>query len=386
MKNLIQTFGRLRDINEDFSYTFSVSYDDQGMNNQTTAESKLAELRDLILPNTDNYQYRSDRPVIWIWNYGDYLTASEYQSAINNVFTESDPVILWNEIDASAELFASSFYPWVQGFSSDGSNWGESYLNWYYSTIQGKSTLDFATGAVWPGFDERSCSWGVQERWIDRQNGYVYNQTWNKIDLYNGTLPLEWVLVETWNDWNEGTVIEPGIGLGIEYLLKTAEWCGIFKDSEYLIDATTVLAARDIYIAALMIQDEEVDSAQYYPVLCRAISGFLARDWAGAISRADEITGGILGFNKNTELADDMIIMHPPESKTVQIDVYSSGIREATVEIYDLNGKLTKQIYQGKLTEGRNSFTADNSALSNGIYLCMLKTVNGTIVKKFVNY
>ena len=188
--------------------------------------------------------------------------------------------------------FANSFYPWVgpdnTGWYSNGLNWGKNYLAWYYPTIAGTPGLDFATGAAWAGFDDRSCSWG-QNRWMDRQNGIVYDSTWKFANNYSATLPLKWMYIDTWNDWNEGTEIEPSIELGYLYLKKTITNINTFKATNVSTDTCKFEAARKIYLAANSIEIHQSDSVVYYPVLKRSVKYLIQGNCTAAKASADSI-------------------------------------------------------------------------------------------------
>jgi hypothetical protein len=64
-----------------------------------------------------------------------------------------------------------------------------------------------AVGGVWPGFDDTLASWG-RERYIWRRCGQTWQYTWSLAEEYNPPI----VMIDTWNDFEEGTDIEYGIG------------------------------------------------------------------------------------------------------------------------------------------------------------------------------
>lgn len=64
-----------------------------------------------------------------------------------------------------------------------------------------------AVGGVWPGFDDSLASWG-SERYMWRRCGQTWYDTWNIAAQYLPPI----VMIDTWNDFEEGTDIEHGIG------------------------------------------------------------------------------------------------------------------------------------------------------------------------------
>jgi hypothetical protein len=113
--------------------------------------------------------------------------------------------------------FAGS-YAWVQpgaaGWAPDGSNWGEAYLDYFYKTMRNKHPDRIAIGGVWPGFDDSNAKWGLN-RHMQSSCGKTFNETLHMYDRYfDQSHPLPFLLVETWNDYEEGTAIERGLSGG----------------------------------------------------------------------------------------------------------------------------------------------------------------------------
>ncbi len=280
MKLIVQTLKRLYEIDHaHFSYDFSISYDDQGLLSVYEAEEKFIYLRDFILTEPIDFLSYDGTPAIFAFNYPNaYLTAEEFFSALDDVFDSGRPYIVWNQIEADAAPYVNSFFPWVQpGGEWNGVNWGKVYLDWFYPEFDYyTSQLDFATGGVWAGFDDRSNGcWGDRTRWIDRQDGWVYDETWKYVNEYSGDLPLDWVVIETWNDWNEGTEIEPSIEYGYKFLKSTINNINTFKSISISSDTAKFETLKSIYYSADSIERGLIDSVTYYPILKSAIADFI---------------------------------------------------------------------------------------------------------------
>lgn len=71
---------------------------------------------------------------------------------------------------------------------------------------------------VTPGFDARKAYKFTTYR--DRLDGQVYRMVWEEAIKANP----DWVLITSWNEWPEGTEIEPSYELGDKYLQITAEY------------------------------------------------------------------------------------------------------------------------------------------------------------------
>jgi hypothetical protein len=85
-------------------------------------------------------------------------------------------------------------------------------------------------GAVMPGADNRPCGgWGGGKLFcILRNNGDTARMQWNlyKQERQN----LDAILIPTWNDWTEGTTIEPTVERGLLDLSVTESGASDFKD------------------------------------------------------------------------------------------------------------------------------------------------------------
>lgn len=88
-------------------------------------------------------------------------------------------------------------------------------------------SADFWMSGVWPGFDDYAVwGWGGGPRLMPRYNGQLYDFAWDW--AIDNNLPI--VQIATWNDWFEGTIIEPAVEFGNLYLQKTFAKSAEFKN------------------------------------------------------------------------------------------------------------------------------------------------------------
>jgi hypothetical protein len=156
------------------------------------------------------YLTYQDRPLIFIFpkrGHTDWNRVRQHCSA-----WEAQPLLLYK--DQPAPEFASAFagsYAWVQpgreGWKPDGSNWGEEYLDYFYKTMKNHPDK-IAVGAAWPGFNDSRARWGLN-RHMQSRCGQTLDDTMDFYRrYYNDSNPLPFLLIETWNDYEEGTAIE----------------------------------------------------------------------------------------------------------------------------------------------------------------------------------
>jgi hypothetical protein len=145
------------------------------------------------------------RPVIFIFPKGRQTDWNRVRADVNRW---SAPPLLIYEYGSTSYVGAfDGFYAWVnpgkKGWAADGANWGDDYLRDFYQTMRTKFPDKIAIGAAWPGFDDRKASWGLG-RYMSRRCGATLGDTM-KIASDN---PEPFLVIATWNDYEEGTAVE----------------------------------------------------------------------------------------------------------------------------------------------------------------------------------
>jgi len=126
---------------------------------------------------------------------------------------ESSPVIIYKDQPPAQYANAiAGMYAWVQpgqkGWTADGSNWGEQYLDYFYKDMRAHHSDKITVGAAWPGFDDSAASWGLNRHMASRC-GKTFEDTLHLYTRYfDASHPLPFVMIETWNDYEEGTAVE----------------------------------------------------------------------------------------------------------------------------------------------------------------------------------
>lgn len=164
-------------------------------------------------PGHQAYLTYQGRPIIFVFPHGSHTDWAKVRKLVNN--WNPAPLLLQENLPGPHPEAFDGFYPWInpgpQGWSADGSNWGESYLTDFYKTMATKYPDSLIVGGVWPKLDDSKASWGLN-RHISARCGQTYRDTvdlWRKFFPADQTIPF--VLIETWNDYEESSAIEPGI-------------------------------------------------------------------------------------------------------------------------------------------------------------------------------
>src|SRR6185503_14745359 len=105
----------------------------------------------------------------------------------------------------------------------------DAYHKWFTETakdMKTKKKIDYAVFGVSPGFDSSGVSsWGQDHKIIPREDGKYYTQQWERAIAASADL----VQIITWNDFQEGSVIEPTFEFGNLYLDLTEKMVGQYN-------------------------------------------------------------------------------------------------------------------------------------------------------------
>jgi hypothetical protein len=162
-------------------------------------------------PHRSAYLNYEGHPLIFIFpkqGHVDWSRMVEHCQA-----WESTPFFIYkDEPPAKYGADFAGLYAWVQpgqkGWTSDGSNWGEQYLDDFYRNMRNKHPDKIAIGAAWPGFDDSAAKWGLN-RHMQSRCGQTFEDTLHLYTRYfDAAHPLPFVMIETWNDYEEGTAVE----------------------------------------------------------------------------------------------------------------------------------------------------------------------------------
>ncbi len=161
-------------------------------------------------PSRSAYLHYDGRPVIFIF---PKTTKTDW----NRVRQVADswperPLLIYKDTSAEYAKAFDGFYAWVQpgkqGWSANGNNWGEDYLSAFYKRMLSTYPDKIAVGAAWPGFDDSRASWSLNRRISSRCGKTLEDSLRLYRRYYSDGRTLPFLLIVTWNDYEEGTAIE----------------------------------------------------------------------------------------------------------------------------------------------------------------------------------
>lgn len=186
-----------------------------GDTNQVIAD--LTEFQKLYLDKHssghDAYLTFANRPVIFVFPAGIDVDWDRVRSVVNQ--WDPAPLLIGENFGGKYTNDFDGYYPWIspgpKGWSADGSNWGEDYLAGFYQQAMKHAADKIIVGGAWASFDDSKASWG-ENRHIAARCGQTLRDTMN---LWKRYVPagqvIPFLMIETWNDYEEGSAIEGGI-------------------------------------------------------------------------------------------------------------------------------------------------------------------------------
>jgi hypothetical protein len=165
-------------------------------------------------PGRDAYLLYHGRPVVFVFPKRGHTDWNQVRQQVNQ--WEEPPILLYE--DDPPPQYAKAFdgqYAWVypggKGWTQGGQAWGEDYLRDFYKKMRTQHPDEIAVGGVWPGFNDAKASWGLN-RYINARCGRTFEDTLRMFYENNDAKhPIPFVLIATWNDYEEGTAIERGL-------------------------------------------------------------------------------------------------------------------------------------------------------------------------------
>jgi hypothetical protein len=165
-------------------------------------------------PGRDAYLLYRNQPVIFIFPKRGNTDWNQVREMVSR--WDSPPILIYkDEPPPQYERAFDGQYAWVhpgpKGWTGDGHEWGEEYLQAFYKKMDSKHPDQITVGTIWPGFDDTRASWSLN-RHMDTRCGKTLEDTLHVFEENeNPSHPMPFLLIATWNDYEEGTAIENGI-------------------------------------------------------------------------------------------------------------------------------------------------------------------------------
>lgn len=195
------------------------------------AQDELKWMTETFLNKPFYGRVKGEKPVLVFRKVWDqWFTPAEWNK-VAEVFNDM-PVKLIFDAGAYEQfggVVGGKFF-WVGSFDPKTNNSSLEFCKNVYTDFfkikNEQAVNEIVFGGVTPGFDDSPVwGWGTTARKAPRYDGKRYDLTW-QMSLANN---VDIIQVITWNDWNEGTQIEPCEQFGYKYLEMTKKYAAGYR-------------------------------------------------------------------------------------------------------------------------------------------------------------
>jgi hypothetical protein len=215
-----KSYALLQSIAAQQNFTIAMMYDETEEGTDKATDDAMVAFDEFeqkyLAPGArgrEAYLTYNGRPVIFIFPKAGHTDWNRVRAEVNR--WSSPPLLIYEYNQTPFAAAFDGFYAWVnpgkKGWAPDGSNWGEDYLEDFYQTMKVKYPDKIAIGGAWAGFNDKKASWGLG-RYMDRHCGQTMADTMKLAHDYQEQSPMPFLLIATWNDYEEGTAIERDSG------------------------------------------------------------------------------------------------------------------------------------------------------------------------------
>ncbi len=250
----------LIDMLDEVGLEFAVVYEDRtittAFQNSVIDDKIAAAISDMnylqsFYFTSPDYIRINNKPLLLNFGPETFHTGAEWTQIFQNLTPKPCFLMLWYTSD-QAGTNAAGEYAWVYQ--------NNSHLTNFY--VIRMPNLDVALGGAYPGFHDfyAEGGWGDGMGWqIDHKNGETFEETLN----ISANANIDYLQLITWNDFGEGTMIEPTLEFGFTLLEKVQAFSGVSYDTTELKSIYDLYSLRKQYKDDIQKQ-KILDQTFYY--------------------------------------------------------------------------------------------------------------------------
>jgi hypothetical protein len=250
---------------------FAIVYEDQNIKiaaeNNIITDKVAAAQEDMSYIQTNyfsksNYIKIDSKPLLLVFGPQTFTSNKQWDTIFTNLSPKPSFLTLWYE-SGEAGANASGEYSWVYQDANSYSNHLSNFYNRSYSGIK--------MGSAFPGFVSfyEEGGWGSSSFEIPHDSLSTFKTTLNMALASS----VNYIQLVTWNDYGEGTMIEPTVEFGYGFLTTLQEKLGVGytqKDLEMVAklyelrnkytNSNTQLKLNQVFYYLVALKTAEADS------------------------------------------------------------------------------------------------------------------------------
>ena len=195
--------------------TVQIAFDNSTITDKIEAAQADMEYLENNLFSMNSYITIENKPVLMIFGPETFHTEDDWTQIFSDLSLAPCFITLWYKSGDAGDN-ATGEYAWVYE--------NNTHLDNFYNNQQPK--FDVVFGGAYPGFKDfyEEGGWGSSFGWeIDMNDGETFETTLNKAK----DAEIEYLQLITWNDFGEGTMIEPTLEFEYTMLTILQEFTGV---------------------------------------------------------------------------------------------------------------------------------------------------------------
>jgi hypothetical protein len=321
-----------------------------------------------------SYFKRDGRPLLLTFGPQYYTAASDWEA----LFSELAIRPLFFTLDNRLAPAAEGAFPWPPMWktSSDGIlTWRalDDYLTAFYRE---SDAWPYRIGGAFPGFDDvyAEAGTGGGYGFLDSRNGDTFRSTLETAVSNHQDV----IQIITWNDYGEGTMVEPTRETGLRYLEE-------IRRQRAALDASFQTRAGDLDLPLRVWNLRRELKGD--PAVMRALDDVAGCVFSDASARAgammDSLTAALEQGCDGVGACLDPGFPNP-FTTTIRFEYTLADPCAVELSVFDVSGRRAAGLVDQEQTEGRHSTTWDGLGCGSGVYLCVLKAGKTVAATKFL--
>lgn len=268
---------------------------------------------------------------------------------------------------------ADSAFPWPPMWASQNGTLTATRLAQYLDSFYAAAnSWPLTVGGAWPGFHDIYAQAGVRASYgfLDDRDGATFAETFQR--AVDAGVPI--IQVATWNDFGEGTAIEPTVEFGTRYLEQIQDAVRGWRALPF--DADDLALPLRLYRLRQSRDGDAAADAQ----LDQAAAALVAGDPAAARAALDGLATATA-----SPLAPLAVTVGPnPARGPVTVAVRTPVATDVTVEVIDALGRTVATLADGPQAAGVLRLRWDPSNTGAGVYVVRVRAGERVITRTAV--
>jgi hypothetical protein len=367
--DLLKSSDSIISYTDDFGLKFSVVMEDRFSRSVSDVKANLAYLKNNYFQRPEFIRMgAANEPLVCIFGPITFQQPANWTDILPSAGENIEFLTLWNE-SGDAGSNADGEFAWVY---QDNVKNHMTYLEEFYKNRA--PTLKIVAGSAYPGFEDFYAEGNVSAGYftIPPYYGSVLDATLTKAEQYKANMDM--LQLVTFNDFGEGTMFEPTVETGFDYLKRLQIYTGVSYGENELRLVYRLFQLRKNYAGNPEIQTQLNQASLHLRNL--EISD------AALILNAIPLTTGIKEIiSRENNSLEPVIYPNPYCNGTLNIGFEADIQLSTQLTIIDIFGKT---VFTTRLEKGVSGYSIDNLILSQGFYQLILRNENTLKTGKFI--